>query len=79
MTSMAPSEKNAVTERMREQIVAAAKARQAQAGPKAGRGKKKSGSDNCPEPLEEGQTRDIVAARVGWSGLITVELIASKR
>jgi hypothetical protein len=45
-----------------------AKDRQRVAGPAAGRGKKKTASDNLSEALEDtGQTRDFTAAQVGWS------------
>jgi len=44
-----------------------AKERQSESGPTEGRGKKKSGSGNVPEPVT-GQSRDLIGARVGWSG-----------
>jgi hypothetical protein len=51
---------------MEEREQEKAKQRMAQAGPKSGRGKKKTGSGKLPDPV--GNTRDILAARVGWSG-----------
>jgi hypothetical protein len=43
-----------------------AEKRRAAAGPSEGKGKKKTGSGNFPEPL--GQTRDLVGSAVGMSG-----------
>jgi len=48
-------------------VRAKAKERQSEAGPKEGRGKKKSAGGNFPQAVE-GKSRDLIAARVGWSG-----------
>jgi hypothetical protein len=62
-----PSEAVALGKALEELERPKAKARQAQAGPAQGAGKKASGSGKFPEPLR-GQVRDRVAEAVGMSG-----------
>jgi hypothetical protein len=62
-----PSERLEIAEAMAAQEREKARERQAQAGPKEGRGKKQSASGKLPEPVS-GRIRDIIASRVGWSG-----------
>ena len=61
-----PSEAVAMAAALRPLETKAAKQRQAAAGPKAGKGRKRSGSGKLPEAV--GQVRDRVAAHVGMSG-----------
>jgi hypothetical protein len=60
-----PSEAVALGERLEALERPKAKERQAAAGPKEGKGKKKSGSAETAEAVGSGETRDIVAASVG--------------
>jgi ParB family chromosome partitioning protein len=61
-----PSEAVAVARSIEDRIKKQAKERQAKAGPKQGRGKKKSASGNLPEPVG-GDSRDQIADAVGVS------------
>jgi ParB family chromosome partitioning protein len=62
-----PSERVAIAEAMEAQVRESAQERQREAGKKHGRGKIAPG--NLPEAIEtQPPTRDIIAARVGWSG-----------
>jgi hypothetical protein len=63
-----PSERCEIAEAMEAHEREKAQERQAKAGPKEGRGKKKNGGGNLPQAVETGKSRDIIAARVGWSG-----------
>jgi N6-adenosine-specific RNA methylase IME4 len=62
-----PSEMVAIQRALEPAERAAAKGRQAQAGPCRGKGAKRSGSGKFPEPVR-GQTRDKVATYLGVSG-----------
>jgi N6-adenosine-specific RNA methylase IME4 len=61
-----PSEAVALGERLEALERPKAKERQAAAGPKEGKGKKKIGSGKLPQAV--GRTRDVVGAAVGMSG-----------
>jgi ParB-like nuclease family protein len=61
-----PSERCEIAEAMAQHEREKAQERQAEGQKSGGRGKKKL-PGNLPESLQ-GQTRDIIAARVGWSG-----------
>lgn len=63
----APTEAVAMGEKLSKFEARDAKARQAQAGPSKGKGKKQTGSGKLPEPVK-GDTRDKVAAALGMSG-----------
>jgi ParB-like chromosome segregation protein Spo0J len=62
-----PSEKVAIGLAIEEREKKKAEERKHEGQKSGGRGKKKL-PGNLPESLEEGQSRDLVATRVGWSG-----------
>jgi ParB-like chromosome segregation protein Spo0J len=65
--SFTVSERYRIGEAMETRERAKAEERMQEGQKSGGRGKKKLGG-NLPPSLEEGKSRDIIAARVGWSG-----------
>jgi N6-adenosine-specific RNA methylase IME4 len=70
-----PSEIGAIFRRCKSLLKVQAKKNQAGAGPSSGRGAKRSGAGNFPEPVR-GQVRDKIGAIAGVSGRTVAKIVA---